>query len=103
MAALMQRWEHCASLCFGRAGPVARKGAELEYLLLNKLQQRRNELKKIIRKTEASAKRAPDGILKYGRRKNTLDYYLESAGSRALQLYSQKESEIRGCAGTEEL
>ena len=53
----------------------------MEYLLLNKLQQRRNELKKIIRKTEASVKRAPDGILKYGRRKNTLDYYWKAPGA----------------------
>ena len=67
--------ERCAGLCFGRTGPVARKGAALEYLLLDKLRKRRNELRKIIKKTESSVKRAPDGILKYGRRKNTFEYY----------------------------
>ena len=64
-----------AGLCFGLTGPVARKGAALEYLLLDKLRKRRNELRKIIKKAEASVKRAPDGILKYARRKNTFEYY----------------------------
>ena len=47
----------------------------MEYLLLDKLRKRRNELRKIIKKAEASVKRAPDGILKYARRKNTFEYY----------------------------
>ena len=47
----------------------------MEYLLLDKLRKRRNELRKIIKKAETSVKRAPDGILKYARRKNTFEYY----------------------------
>ena len=53
----------------------------MEYLLLDKLRKRRNELRKIIKKTEASVKRAPDGILKCGRRKNTLEYYWKAPGA----------------------
>ena len=56
-------------------GRSARKGAALEYLLLDKLRKRRNELRKIIKKAETSVKRVPDGILKYARRKNTFEYY----------------------------
>ena len=53
----------------------------MEYLLLDKLRKRRNELRKIIKKAEASVKRAPDGILKYGRRKNVLEYYWKAPGA----------------------
>ena len=53
----------------------------LEYLLLDKLRKRRSELRKIIKKKEASVKRAPDGLLKYARRKNSLEYYWRAPGS----------------------
>ena len=53
----------------------------MEYLLLDKLRKRRNELRKIIKKAEASVKRAPDGILKYARRKNTFEYYWKAPGA----------------------
>ena len=59
----------------------ARRGAALDYLLLEKLRQRRSELRKIIKKKEASVKKEPAGRLKCARRKNSLEYYWKAPGA----------------------
>ena len=75
----------------GRTEPERRM---MDQLLLQKLRQRRDELREIVRKKKVSVKKAPAGCFKYTRRKNSFEYYWKAPGAQRYSYIPKENSKL---------
>ena len=66
----------------------------MDQLLLQKLRQRRDELREIVRKKKVSVKKAPAGCFKYTRRKNSFEYYWKAPGAQRYSYIPKENSKL---------